>query len=338
MNSNDLASRRPRVLVLATGGTIAGAGPGRAGVGSAAYRAAVHTVGDLVAQVPGLDALASVRAEQLMQIDSADFTDARLLDLARHVEQACRAPDVDGVVVLHGTDTLEESAFFLHLVLSTNKPVVLTGAMRASNALSADGPANVADAVALAAHPSSAGRGVLVTLGGDIFSGRDVVKRGGHGLAAFFSTHGALGQMINAAPLWYRRLERPHTQHSEFNIVGIDALPLVGVVSSHGNMKPQLFHTWVDAGARAIVFAAFGGGAVPAYLLADLAALHKRGVLLVRASRTGSTVVRNATVDDDAHDWVAAGDHSPTHARLLAALALTRTSDAAGVQAIFDRY
>lgn len=337
MQANSHARRR--VLLLATGGTIAGAGATGAGTGSAAYHSAVLSVQELVAQVPGLDALADLRAEQLFQVDSADFTDALLLQLARRVAQACRQPDVDGVVVLHGTDTLQESAFFLHLVLPSDKPVVLTGAMRASTALSADGPANLADAVALAAHPGSTGRGVLATLDGQIFSGRDLAKTRAHGVAAFSSPHGALGWMADGVPRWFRRSTRPHTVHSEFSIETIDDLPLVGVVTSHGNMRAEIFDAWVSAGARAIVFAAYGGGTVPAYLLPRLVELSRQGVLLVRASRTGDGfIVRNATTDDDAHGWVAAGDHGPAQARLLVALALTRSDDVGWAQGVFDRY
>lgn len=337
MQTHPNAPRR-RVLLLATGGTIAGAGPARAGTGSAGYDSAVVPVQQLLAQVPGLDALANVAAEQLLQIDSADFTDALLLQLARRVAGACRQSDVDGVVVLHGTDTLQETAFFLHLTLPTDKPVVLTSAMRAGTALSADGPANLADAVALAAHPDSHGRGVLATLGGEIFSGRDVAKTRAQGVAAFSSPHGSLGWMADGAPRWYRRVTRPHTLHSEFNIEAIDALPLVGVVTSHGNMRAEVFDAWVAAGARAIVFAAFGGGTLPAYLLQKLAELSTRGVLLVRASRMGCGLVLRNAATDDAHGWVAAADHGPTQARLLAALALTRSADPLHVQAVFDRY
>lgn len=333
------SQRRRNVLLLATGGTIAGAGSMEAGQGSAAYRSAVLPVRDLMAQVPGLDVLAKLEAEQLLQVDSADFTDDLLLRLARRVWVACQRPDIDGVVVLHGTDTLQESAFFLHLVLPSDKPVVFTGAMRASTALSADGPANLADAVALAAHPGSAGRGVLATLSGQIFSGRDLAKTRAQGLAAFSARHGALGWMVDGVPRWFRSSTRPHTLHSEFSIEAIDALPLVGVVTSHGNLRAEVFDAWVAAGACAIVFAAFGGGTLPSYLLPALTALAARGVLLVRTSRTGcGFVVRNATADDDAHGWIAAGDHEAMQARLLAALALTRSDDVGWVQGVFERY
>jgi len=328
-------SPRPRIALVATGGTIAGAGTGE----GAAYRAAVAPVADLVAAVPGLARLADLRAEQLMQIDSADFTDAHLLALARRVAALCARDDVDGVVVTHGTDTLEESAYFLHLTVPSTKPIVLTGAMRPPTAPAADGPANLLHAVAVAAHPSSAGRGVLVVMNEEIHSARDVAKVHAMRVDAFASPHGALGLVVEGAPRWWRAVARPHTARSEFDIGRIDALPLVGLVASHGNMRAEVFDAWVAAGARAIVHAGFGGGTVPDYLHGALAGLRARGVLLVRASRTGAgPVIRNASFDDDGCGSVAADDQNPPRARLLAALALTRTQDTGAVQDIFLRY
>lgn len=335
------ASNRPRVVLLGTGGTIAGSGTSGAavGAGSAAYQSAVVTAQDLIAGVPGLSALAELQAEQIFQIDSADFTDEHLLRLARRVAALCARADVDAVVITHGTDTMEETAYFLHLTVPSGKPIVLTGAMRPGTALAADGPANLLHAVAVAAHPSSAGRGVLVVMNEEIHSGRDVAKVHSLRMDAFASPHGALGAVVEGAPRWYRRVERAHGKTSEFDIDRIDALPLVGLVASHGNMRAEIYDSWAALGARAIVHAGFGGGTVPDYLKAPLAGLRARGVLLVRCSRTGDgPVVRNASIDDDAHGWVVADDQNPPRARLLAALALSRSSDPAAVQAVFLRY
>lgn len=335
---HDDSSRLPRVVLLGTGGTIAGEGAAAAttGAGSAAYQAAVVTVERLIAQVPGLDRLAHLAAEQLFQIDSADFTDARLLQLARRVAALCRQDDVDAVVVTHGTDTLQESAYFLHLTVPTRKPIVLTGSMRPGTAVSADGPANLLHAVAVAADRSSAGRGVLVVMNEQVHSGRDVVKTHSQRVDAFASPHGPLGLVVEGVPRWYRALERPHTAGSGFDIDRIDALPLVGVVGSHGNMRREIYDAWLALGARAIVHAGFGGGTVPEYLKAPLAELRARGVLLVRASRTGGPLARGA--DDDARGWVVADDQDAARARLLAALALTESTDPVAIQRLFWRY
>lgn len=332
-------SSQPRIALVGTGGTIAGAGkPPDAGA-SAAYQSAVVSASDLLAGVPGLAALAQLQAEQLFQIDSADFTDTRLLQLARRVAELCAQGDVDGVVVTHGTDTLEESAYFLHLTVNSAKPIVLTGAMRPGTALAADGPANLLHAVAVAAHPSSAGRGVLVVMNEEIHSARDVAKVHSLRLDAFASPHGALGLVVEGSPRWWRALTRPHTVQSEFDIATIDALPLVGVVTSHGNMRREIYDAWMAAGARAIVHAGFGGGTVPEYLKPVFAELCARGAPIVRCSRTGAgPVVRNASFDDDACGSVVADDQNPPRARLLAALALTRSPGVGELQQVFWRY
>lgn len=335
---------RRRVALLATGGTIAGEGTACAagaapGAGTAAYRAAVRSAQALVDGVPGLAALADIRAEQLFQIDSADFTDAHLLQLARRVAALCAQDEVDAVVITHGTDTLEESAYFLHLTVKSAKPIVLTGAMRPATALAADGPPNLLHAVAVAAHPDSVGRGVLVVMNEQIHSARDVVKTHSMRLDAFASPHGPLGAVVEGAPRWWRAVARPHTTASPFDLAAIRTLPLVGLVSGHGNMLPAAFAAWADAGARAIVHAGFGGGTVPAYLLPTLHELRARGLLLVRCSRVGDgPVIRNASFDDDAQGSIAADDQPPPRARLLAALALTRWQDPASLQAAFLRY
>lgn len=332
----------PRIALVATGGTIAGAGSAPGAGASAAYTSAVVSARELVAAVPGLDRLGELRAEQIFQIDSADFTDAHLLQLARRVDALCARSDVDGVVITHGTDTMEESAWFLHLTVRSSKPIVLTGAMRPGTALAADGPANLRDAVAVAAHPTSGGRGVLVVMNEEIHSARDVAKVHATRLNAFASPNGALGRVLEGAPRWTRAVTRPHTTSSEFDIgalQGHDVLPLVGIVTSHGNMRREIHDAWVALGARAIVHAGFGGGTVPSYLKPVFRELCARGVIIVRASRVSAEpVIRNANFDDDACASVVADDHNAQHARLLAALALTRAADAAALQQLFLRY
>ena len=324
------------VVILGTGGTIAGASS--VAGDNVGYTAAQRSVADLLAAVPPL-AGTPVEAEQVAQLDSKDMDAATWQALARAVAAQLARPEVQGVVVTHGTDTLEETAWLLQQVLAPAKPVVLVAAMRPATALAADGPANLLHAVAVAAHPSSAGRGVLVVMNEEIHSARDVAKVHAARLDAFASPHGPLGLVAEGAPRWYRALTRPHTTASDFDIAALDALPLVGVVTSHGNMRAEIHDAWVQLGARAIVHAGFGGGTVPDYLKASLAALRARGVLLVRASRTGAgALVRNANADDDAHGWVVADDQNPPRARLLAALALTRTQDAQAIQRLFNSY
>lgn len=330
---------KPRLALIGTGGTIAGVAAETAPAASAGYRSAVVSADDLARAVPGLDGIAELQSEQIFQIDSADFQDDKLLQLAHRVNALCAQADIDGVVVTHGTDTLEETAYFLHLTVRSPKPIVLTGAMRPGTALAADGPANLRQAVAVAAHPASAGRGVLVAMNEEVHSARDVAKVHSLRLDAFASPHGPLGLVVEGVPRWYRAPARPHTTASEFDIAAIDVLPLVGVVTSHGNMRREIFDAWVALGARAIVHAGFGGGTVPEYLKPVFAELCARGVPIVRVSRVGAgPVIRNASFDDDACGSVVADDQNPPRARLLAALALTRSADVREMQRVFDRY
>ncbi len=333
------AITRPRIALIATGGTIAGAAPDPANAG--AYRAAVAGVDTLLAALPALAEVAEVRAEQLFQIDSSDLDDAHLLALARRAAQRLAEPEVDGLVITHGTDTLEESAYFLHLVLKTAKPVLLVGAMRPANALGADGPPNLLQALAVAADPLAAGQGVLVLMDGLIHSARDVAKTHATALHAFASPWGPLGAVVGLQPRWYRAPCRPHTLASEFDIADLAhlaALPRVALLACHAGIDGSACAA-IAAGAQGLVVAGLGAGTLPARLVAPLAELAQRGVLVVRASRTGAgPLQRNAGGDDDRHGWLVVDDQSPAKARLLVALALTRSADRAAIQRLLLRY
>lgn len=329
--------RKPRLAVIGTGGTIAGTGASSANTG--AYQSAVVAVDTILEAVPAVFDVAEIAGEQIFQIDSSDLTDALLLQLARRVSALVKSDDVDGVVILHGTDTLEETACFLNLVVHTTKPVVVLGAMRPGTALSADGPLNLYHAVVVAASPAAAGKGVLVVMNDEIHTGRDIAKTNSFKLDAFASPHGPLGYVAESRPVFYRLPARAHTVDSAFNIDTIEALPAVGIVYAHAGMGREVYDALVASGARAIVHAGFGGGNVPGYLADALREIRAQGVFIVRATRTGSgIVIRNGAVDDDANDWIAVDDQNPQKARLLMALALTLTSDSREIQEMFWRY
>ena len=195
-------SAKPRVVILATGGTIAGAGASAAN--SATYTAAKVPVEKLIAGVPELADVAQVRGEQEFQIASESFTNDKLVQLAKHVSALTKDPEVDGIVVTHGTDTLEETAFFLNLVVHSDKPVVVVGSMRPGTAMSADGMLNLYDAVVVAGSPQSRGKGVLVTMNDEIHAGRDVAKRVNIKTNAFGSQWGPLGMVVEGQTYWFR--------------------------------------------------------------------------------------------------------------------------------------
>ncbi|WP_431311005.1 asparaginase [Methylobacterium nigriterrae] len=328
---------KPNVVILATGGTIAGAGADASN--SATYQAAKVPVDKLIAAVPAMANVANVRGEQIFQIASESFTDAQLVQLGKRVSQLLKQDDVDGVVITHGTDTLEETALFLNLVVRSDKPIVVVGSMRPSTAISADGALNLLDAVTAAASKEAVGKGVLVTMNDNIFSGRDATKRTNIVPSAFFSQWGPLGMVVEGKTYFLRASTKRHNTSSEFDIETIDSLPLVAIVYGSGNMYPGAYDAAVQAGAKAIVNAGTGNGSVPGYIVDKLKDIRANGTLIVRSSRVpDGFVLRNAEQPDDKYDWVVAHDLNPQKAKILAAVALTRTQDTKELQRIFWEY
>ncbi|WP_423197075.1 MULTISPECIES: asparaginase [unclassified Cupriavidus] len=330
-------ARKANIVIVGTGGTIAGAGA--AATNTAAYQSAVVPVDKIIASVPEISKVANVRGEQIFQIGSESFNNERLLKLAKRVSELTRQPDVDGVVITHGTDTIEETAYFLNLTLKSDKPVVVVGSMRPGTALGADGALNLYDAVLVASSPASRGKGALVVLNDEIHTGRDVTKTNTFKTETFRSPFGPLGYVVEGRTLYFRAPARPHTTQTEFDIDRIDSLPEVAVVYAYGNVNPASIDAAVRNGAKAIVYAATGNGSVGDYMVEPLKAARAKGVQIVRASRTGSgVVIRNGEQPDDKYDWIVTDDQLPQKARILMALALTRTNDPKALQQIFWKY
>ncbi len=335
--SSTIRNPKSRVRLLATGGTIAGAQTS----GSRGYRSAALSIDALVAAVPQIDTLANVEVEQVARLGSQDMTEAVWRKLATRATAALADDAIAGVVITHGTDTMEETAFFLNLVLPALKPVVLVGAMRPATAISADGPMNLFNAVAVAADPAARGRGVLVVANDEIHFAREIAKTNTTQVGTFHSGHRGLAGLVNAGRIhFYGTPVRRHTAASEFaRGARPSSLPRVDIVYAHAGMDRALIDAAVRAGARGLVIAGVGDGNLSAAALAACAAAAKKGVAIVRASRTGGGVVeRNIEVDDDRHGFVAADELNPQKARILLQLALTRTRDAHQLQGIFTEY
>ncbi|CAH2810933.1 MAG: L-asparaginase (EC [uncultured Caballeronia sp.] len=330
MNTSSL----PRIVLLTTGGTIAGS----AGDASktAGYKAGVVGVDKLLDAVPALGSVARIHAEQIAGIDSKDMSAALWTTLARRIDALLAQDDIDGVVVTHGTDTLEETAYLLHLTVKGAKPVVLTAAMRPSTALSADGPLNLLNAVTVATSKDAAGKGVLVAFNNQIHSARDVTKTSTYAVDAFRSPEtGVLGFVQDGRVEFQRMAVRPHTGASEFAVA--DQWPMVEIVASYADASRVMVDALVAAGARGIVVVGPGNGSMHATLTQALAEAVKRGVAVVRASRVGSGhVMRNGAASDDALGTVSAGTLNPYKARVLLMLALA--AGANDLQRIFDTY
>lgn len=323
--------------MLATGGTIAG----QAGDASktAGYKAGVVGVDKLLDAVPALTQVAQIHAEQVASIDSKDMSTALWLTLAARVNALLEEDDIDGVVITHGTDTLEETAYLLHLTVKSEKPVVLTAAMRPSTALSADGPLNLLNAVTVAAHDGAVGQGVLVAFNNQIHSARDVTKTSTYAVDAFRTPElGALGWVQDGRVDFQRGVVRRHTVSSQFDLPA--ALPAVEIVTSYAGASRTAIDAFVAAGVKGLVVAGTGNGSIHAALQQALADAVKQGVAVVRSSRVGSGhVMRNGAAPDDALGSVSAGTLNPYKARVLLMLSIAAgITDAAALQQLFDTY
>ena len=332
-----LQPARPSITILATGGTIAGAQPKP---GEAGYKAGSFSVESLIQAVPGMEKLATVKGEQIASIGSQDMNDAVWIKLARRVNELQKDPTVDGIVVTHGTDTMEETGYFLDLVTAGDKPVVLVGSMRPATAISADGPMNLYNATAVAGSPEAKGRGVLIVLNDDVHYAREAEKTNTTSLQTFTSPNrGKAGIVLFGKPTLFSPSVKKHTTTSGFAGNVPDALPKVFVVFAYANVGKEQVDAAVAAGAQGIVLAGVGDGNATAPMIEALSAAARKGVVVVRSSRVGSgSVDRNVELDDDKLGFVAARELNPQKARVLLQQALTKTRDVAAVQRYFDEY
>ncbi|PSB91807.1 asparaginase [Candidatus Pandoraea novymonadis] len=327
----------PRIAILATGGTIAGSSPDA--TRTTGYQAGALGVQDLLFSLPQLEQVAKIQAEQVAQMDSKDMTCTLWQKIAFRLNAVLAQPDIAGAVITHGTDTLEETAYYLHLTLNSHKPVVITAAMRPATALSSDGPLNLLNAVCVAANPISSGRGVLVAMNNQIHCARDVVKTSTYAVDAFYSPEvGLLGWVQDNRVAFQRMPLRFHSIESEF-IGAMGELPMVEVVSSYAGVSRIPVDSLVEAGVRGLVVAGTGNGSLHSVLQQALSAAVQRGVAVVRSSRVGSGhVMRNAAALDDQYDFISSGNLPPYKARVLLMLALQAGIPHVRLQSLFDRY
>ena len=331
-------AKLPNVTILATGGTIAGTGA--TSTTTVGYTAATVGVQALIQAVPEMTKVANITGEQVFQIASENMGNEHWLTLAKRVNVLLAQPDVDGIVVTHGTDTLEETAYFLNLVVKSRKPVVLVGSMRPSTALSADGPINLYNAVNLAGSPAAVGKGVLVAMNDQIHAARDVSKANTTTADTFRAAElGMIGYFQGGKPFFYREVTRKHTVDTEFDVSKLDALPQVDVAYAYANVGAVAVNALVAAGAKGLVHAGVGNGSLPAKTRPALVAAREKGVVIVRSSRVGQGIVaRNGEANDDQLDFVVADTLSPQKARILLMLALTKTSNTKDIQRMFYTY
>lgn len=332
--SPEPAVARKHVTVLATGGTIAGA----AAPSGVAYRAGAIPIADILRTVPGLDGVATISAEQVANVGSADIDEAIWRRLLGRVQAALADPHVAGVVVTHGTDTLEETAFFLSLLVPSAKPVVVVGSMRPGAAVSADGPQNLLDAVRVASSDAARGRGVLVVMNDTIFAPENVTKTDFRRVNAFAAaTGGPVGDIFTNTPRFFR----PAVSHGAAFELGDAPLPRVGIAYTYAGFKAPELRSVAEE-ADGLVIAGMGAGGLPTEARAAMRDLMEKGLRVVRVARQGAGDVWPAAVAGGEPAWtvgsIAGRELNPVKARILLMLALQKPRSPAELQALFDRY
>lgn len=329
------ANQKPGVKILATGGTIAGSAASK--TATSGYKAGSLGIDVLMEAVPEIQDYAKVSGEQVCNISSNNMTDELWLKLSKRVNELAAQKDVNGIVVTHGTDTLEETAYFLDLTVKSDKPVILTGAMRPATAISADGPMNLLNSVRLAADKKAGGNGVMVLLNDEIDNARDVTKSNTTSVDTFKSHNGPLGFMNDGVPDFYNKPLRLHTTKTPFDVRNLTSLPKVYVIYGTAGADGSLVDAAVKAGAKGIVYAGTGNGSIHQQDKEALIRAAKAGVVVVRSSRTGSGMV--VPEPEYAKEGFLDGDSlNPQKARILLQLALTKTHDLGEIQSMFHKY
>jgi L-asparaginase len=328
---------KANVVILATGGTIAGA----AATGTqAGYTSGAVNIDTMIAGVPGITDLANIKGEQISNVGSQDITFDIMLKLAKRINELAKSPGVDGIVITHGTDTMEDTAFFLNLTVKTDKPVVMVGSMRPSTAVSADGPLNLYNGVGVAADPKAAGRGVLVVMNDWIQGAHSLTKTSTTAVQTFMSPlRGLVGTANYGKNDYFTSPEWKHTTQSEFDITGVTTLPRVDIIYGSADMSPDLIDCAAANGAKGIVIAGVGNGNMNKASVTAAANAAKKGVVVVRSSRvvTGS-VGRNIELNDDELGFIASDELNPQKARILLTLALLGKRTPEQLQNMFYTY
>jgi L-asparaginase len=318
----------PRVRLVATGGTISNRSGGRL------------TAEELVTSIPGIEKYVRPEFEQFTNVPSGSLTLKQWIALTNRINSTfADEPDLAGIVVTSGTDTLEEIAYFLDLTVRSEKPVVVVGSMRNPSALGYEGGANLLEGYRVAGDTRSRGKGVLVVLNDEINSARDVTKTDAHRLDTFQSrAYGILGVVDADRIVYYRDVVKRHAGKSEFDVSGLDDLPRVDIVMTYQGAPGDVIKSLVDRGAKGIVIAAAGAGATSGTQEEGIRYAVEKGVFVVTTTRTGSGRIASRGSGSPLRFQIQGEDLAPVKARILLMLALTKTSDGAEIQRMFTEY
>jgi L-asparaginase len=330
----------PKVALIITGGTIDSVGKDRLDLAWYIEAGKRLKDGELLEQLPELKQFAEVAEFPFRRLPSHALVDKDWLDLLRTIHKIFDENQADGIVITHGTNTIEETAYFLNLVLKTDKPVVVVGSMRPASAISADGYLNVVNAIKVAAEPRSKGSGCLLVMNDTIYNGRDVTKNATYRVEAFQSRDlGPLGYADGDGKIvYYHQPVRKHTVNTEFDVRSLESLPRVDIVVSYVGADGTMIEAASKAGAKGIVSAGTGAGRpTPAEDAAFDKCFKETGMIMCLSSRVASgRVVRSPGLTK--RGFVASDNLPPWKARLLLSLALTKTSNAEEIQRMFDTY
>jgi L-asparaginase len=327
----------PKVIILGTGGTIAGAG---ASADRAAYTAGKIPIEDLIGAIPTVKKIANISGEQISSVGSQDMTIDIWKKLAIRINQIIKNKEADGIVVTHGTDTQEETAYFLDLVIPSEMPVVLTGSMRSSTAISADGPKNLYDAITVAIDPKSRNRGVIVSFNEGIFDGREVTKLSTTFTNAFGSPNtGPIGHAYDGKVEYYANAVREVNPKSPVVITADTKLPRVDIVYMYADAPPDQIDFLITKKVDGIVIAGVGNGNFNKAYMEAVKRAVAAGIIICRASRTSSgRVVLHDEINDEELGTIVSDDLNPQKARILLMLGLTKTKDKKQLQEFFFKY
>ncbi|MDR7371357.1 type II asparaginase [Flavobacterium aquidurense] len=337
ISSSVIGQAKPKVLILATGGTIAGSAA--SGVQSG-YTSGQVTIDAMVNAVPDALKLAEIKGEQIANVGSQDMSFDIMMKVANRINELANSKDVDGFVITHGTDTMEETGYFLNLVVKTDKPVVLVGSMRPSTAISADGPLNLYNAIAVAADPKAKGHGVLLVMNDWIHSAQSLTKVSTTAVQTFMSPiRGLIGTTSYGVNDFYHYPDQKFGKNSEFDVKGVTAFPRVDIIYADADMKPDLIDASIEKGAKGIVIAGVGNGNMNKASLDACARASKKGIIVVRSTRVATGLVgRNVECNDDELGLIASYNLNPQKSRILLTVALLKPRKLDELQKIFLEY
>ncbi len=325
-------NRLKNIMVIGTGGTIAGTG--EAGK-TLSYQSGQIEVNDLISEIPDLKSIANVTSNELLSIDSCDITGRDWIHIANYINEISAGDEIDGFVITHGTDTLEETAFFLNLTIKTSKPVVITGSMRPSTAMSPDGPFNIFQAVALASSEEAVGKGVLIAFSDVIYGARDIQKISTFRVSAFSQRDlGCLGYIRDDRIYFYSSSTKKHTFNSEFDISKISELPDVSIAPFYAAADFHILD-YLREKSKGIILSGAGCGGCSTVWDKKIQEFMMSGFPIVRSSRIANGLVTSEYISQKG---IFSNTLSPQKSRILLSLALTQTDSIDKIRSIFEIY